>query len=253
MTCQDISTLSPFYFCGELDPLRAEQFENHVANCPECALSLAQQREIDRKLRAAVFSDASDTSGIKRIVRENMRNEHRRRWIFAAATAAMLLCIAAFTLRLFLTQRAVELCTDAAIDHQMEIVEHQTRRWQSTASGMAAVAGVVGIPDSALQNLRVAGYYVDRAKLCRLNGRLYLHAVYTNGTQELSVYFGRGDASALAGRPTKSPNGVEVFDFESYGQQIASFRRADITTVVVARSTPRHAAFEFANLAAATT
>jgi hypothetical protein len=47
--------------------------------------------------------------------------------------------------------------------------------------------------------LAPAGYRLEFGKLCRLDGRIFLHLVYTRDGREFSAYLRRPDAEPLAG------------------------------------------------------
>jgi hypothetical protein len=78
------------------------------------------------------------------------------------------------------------LYADAALDHRLEVMEHQPRRWRTDPVEIAKLAARYPLPD--LARLAPAGYTLEHAKMCGLEGQPALHLVYTNGAQEVSVF-----------------------------------------------------------------
>ena len=48
----------------------------------------------------------------------------------------------------------------------------------------------------------IAGYHMEHAKLCRLNGRIFLHVVYSDGSREFSLFLRQPDSQASHNRST---------------------------------------------------
>jgi hypothetical protein len=80
------------------------------------------------------------------------------------------------------------MCADAARDHRVEVVEHQRRTWLTDAAVIEALAERRGLSAPGAEAIAPAGYRLERGKLCRLGGRVFLHLVYSNGAREFSFY-----------------------------------------------------------------
>jgi hypothetical protein len=64
----------------------------------------------------------------------------------------------------------------------------QPRRWRSTPADIEAVAAPHGLTYSQVAALALPGYNLEHAKNCGIDGQRMLHLMFTNGSQEYSVY-----------------------------------------------------------------
>ena len=200
MNCHDIVELAPLYLSGELDASRADAFAAHLRECPACALEIEQELEADACLRGGVFACETPSAGLYDRIRERISGERRRkaarRWVLATAGVAAMLLIALAGLRLRPTHEAVSVCADAARDHRFEIVLDHPRTWIRDQSGIQALAARLNLPPSVIPSFESAGYHLARGKLCLLDGRPFLHLVYSNGAGEFSFFVRRENGSA---------------------------------------------------------
>jgi hypothetical protein len=148
---------------------------------------------IDAQLRDAILAEPIDTAALDARIRQQLQiqiNRHRiqrGKWIAAASIAAVLLV--AVGGYLFLPNRGPAVtCSDAALDHRIEVVEHQSRTWQTGVATIDALSARQGFSMRAAQSIAPAGYHVARGKLCRLGGRVFLHLVYSDGLHEFSFF-----------------------------------------------------------------
>jgi hypothetical protein len=133
-------------------------------------------------------------------------------WIAAAASVAVVLLGYSLV-------RPSRLYRDAARDHRLEVIEQQPRHWRTDPAAIVKLAARFQLPDVA--TLAPAGYRLERAKMCGLEGRPALHLVYGNGTREFSVYF------------RTSSGGSEAIRTESVGQeQLAAFQNGRVQGVI---------------------
>ena len=124
-------------------------------------------------------------SRIRRSIADSGRIR-RGKWIAVASLAAMLtIAIGGFR---FIANRDATTCADAARDHRMEVLGHAPRRWATDPPALAALATKQGIPQSAIASVAPPNYHLERGKLCRLGGRVFLHLVYSDGSREFSFY-----------------------------------------------------------------
>src|SRR5580693_2811893 len=146
---------------------------------------------MDAQLRDAILAEPIDATPLDEHIRKqiaaevNRRSIQRGKWIAAAAIAAML-AIAVGGYVVMPNRGRAAMCADAARDHRVEVVEHQRRTWLTDAAAIEALASRRGL--SAPAAIAPMGYRLERGKLCRLGGRVFLHLVYSNGVREFSLY-----------------------------------------------------------------
>ncbi len=180
--------------------------------------------ELDRPLREAIHSEPIDTSAldleIRRKVAEDARRIRRGKWIAAVGIAALLvLMIGGYRM---LANRDAELCSDAALDHRYEVVDHQPRRWQTDPSAIAALAVKQQIAFDA-SAVAPTGYRLERGKLCRIGGRAFLHLVYSDGSHEFSLF--------VRERPAQMNTRLALLD--SGAEHVAPVQSSRYTALIV--------------------
>jgi anti-sigma factor RsiW len=188
MNCKEIGELAPLHLSGELEGDQRDLFHQHLATCWICTRAMEQQAALDSRLRDVVSCEPSDTTRIERSVRSQIHAARVRHWSIAAAAAAILIA-AVLGYRSLRLGSAERLYADAALDHRLEVMEHQPRRWRSDPAELAKLEERYEI--SSVNSLAPAGYHLEHAKMCGLAGQPALHLVYTNGVQEFSVFVRR--------------------------------------------------------------
>ena len=247
MNCSDTAALSPLYLSGELDAPRSSAFQAHLDSCRSCAREIARQKELDSRLRESVaaIDRGIDATQLDRKIMMGIAAEAGPRapapwWIAAGVTAALI--AASLGYRAWHVPRALPMCDDAARDHRHEVIDRQPRTWLSDSSRIEALAESRGVPASAItslaSSLAQAGYRVEHGKLCRLDGRVFLHLVYTDGPREFSVYLRQKD-----GTPARGLDTVDVG-----AEHVASFETGQLTAMVVTNES-RDAALRLARVA----
>lgn len=183
MNCRDIEEFAPLYLSDELKDGRRAEFRVHLAECRNCAAEMDRQIALDGRLRDAVLVELPDSAAMERSIRGRMGRE--RAWRFASMAAAVLFAasLGYFALR---SRETPALYTEAALDHRLEVMEHQPRRWRSDPAEIEKLAARFNLPDVA--TLVPQGYRLEHAKMCGIDNKAALHLVYTNGHQEFSVY-----------------------------------------------------------------
>jgi len=231
MNCSDISTLAPLYLTGELESDRSQTFSDHLRNCTACRRKLGEDVAFDELLLTCVVAEHVDTSYVDRRVREKLGASRRgsRRMILAAAIAAVLLVSIIGYTALFLPRflpGVRPVYAAAARDHRLEIVDRQTRKWVTDRASIEGLAGHQGLSGSLVGALAPAGYHLAQGKLCRLDGRLFLHLVYANDAGNFSLFL----------RPeTISPRDMEqqIRTSTFAAQHVAGFHRDQFSALVV--------------------
>jgi len=208
MNCSDVLKFAPLYLAGELEPSRAEAFSAHLSDCPACRGELGQQAAFDEILRASMLAEHIDTWSVDQRVRASISTgRDSRRWIFAVAgvaAAIMLLVMAGYQAMVWLRTKPVYAA--AARDHRIEIVDRQPRRWFTDLVSIERLGGRVGLSSFAAASFAPAGYHLARAKLCLLDGRVFVHLVYAGDSQvdsqnnagDFSLYLRRSDDASYA-------------------------------------------------------
>lgn len=262
MTCDEIAGLAPLYITGELDARLSAEFDAHLKTCPACMRELERQARLDARLREVVLAEESNATRVDRRVRELIAAESEgkplpqlqpgpRRWAVAViGVAAVTLVLAAVGYRTLPGQQVVRVYADAARDHRIEIVQQQPRPWLTDPAQIAALAEQQGIAPSAVSALASGGYHLNRAKLCFLDHRIFLHLVFSDGVQEFSVYLRQRDAKALPGPVREIANGKPLCTSDLDNEHVASIETPYLTALVVTdRSSD--AALNFARFASA--
>jgi anti-sigma factor RsiW len=252
MNCQDIATLCPLYLSGELDAPRELAFAEHLRLCPTCAAELERHTRLDAVLRDTVLSEHIDTAALDQRIRARLWTEptfSRARRLAAAAGIAAILLAGTVGYRTLFHTKPPRVFFDAAQDHRNEVTHRQHRTWLFDPKLIADLAQHNGLPPSLIATLTPPGYRLVEAKLCRLDGRVFLHLVYAQGSREFSTYLRALDAPLLPGAVTETDNGKLLHQADSGGDHIASFQTAKLTAMFVTDQ-PGTAALSLARFAA---
>lgn len=247
MNCIDILTLAPLYLTGELDASQMTSFCLHLQSCARCALEIERQKMLDFQMKESIDSEIHDTTGLDRRVLDRIAASSSVprvplwRWAVAIAGIAVILLVGLGGYRALHTQRVQESYAAAALDHRIEIVERQPRKWRSGPLSIEELAVQEGLPASALAAVAPSGYHLEQGRLCRLNGAIFLHLVYRNGTRNFSLFL-RRDQSATSGSR-------DIQTAKLGAQHIAGFVNAGIHALIVTDQTG-DAAVRFARQAA---
>jgi len=249
MDCNQVADLAPLYLSGELDRERAGVIDAHLRSCPSCMRELESQAHLDARMREVIAGEHVDASAVERWIRARISMEprskiapmslrspaqpHRRRWVASVAAVAAALLLIAAGYRVLLGQHVAPVYAAAAQDHHLEVVNHAPRSWLFERAAISALAEGQGIPAAVPFALSSGPYRLERAKLCFLDGRIFLHAVYTDGTREFSVYFRVRGAQALPGSPREIDNGRILHTSTLGSEQVASLQTKDLTVMVV--------------------
>jgi anti-sigma factor RsiW len=242
MNCNDVNELAPLYATGELDSAHAAGFAEHLKACPACEREIGQQRRMDASLREAVLADKFDTKQLESRIRERISEGepvHRLKyaWQLAAAAALLLLVAAGIGYHALLSSHVPQVYADAADDHQEEIIAKQPRHWLSDRAAIESLAAKNQVPMAAIDALAAKGYHLERAKVCSLDDRLFLHLVYSSDGQEYSLFLRRADGEAASGRPKELVNGTPIYESDRGDAHVAGFQSQSLTGLVVTDAT----------------
>lgn len=187
--CAGIRVRAPLYLSGEMEAEEQEAFAAHLAKCPNCAEKIAEDRNLDATLRSVLSGSPPDTDGLEERLRQKISADRRRRnRAWAGAIAATLALLAAGALAWARWTRTPQWYADAALDHRMEVIEGQPRRWRSSGAELAGLAAQNGLQLRQITALAAVGYRLERAKICRIDGRRMIHLVFSNGARRYSIF-----------------------------------------------------------------
>jgi hypothetical protein len=125
----------------------------------------------------------------------------------------------------FASSRNVGTLEATAKDHFAEIIKGQPRKWAvgEDITGLAARAGIqISIPDLAKN-----GYALDRARLCKLDGKTWLHLVYRGPIHEISLYLHPDDGQGQSRLATVDGLSIGAFIFKTTEASLVSDSRIE--------------------------
>lgn len=259
MNCSEFTELAPLYFSGELDARHAAELSQHLKACRNCAQEFEEQAQLDARLKECVLSDEVNTSAIDARVRaqisavqagdSSVSVARRIPWRLATAATILLVIAAGIGYRLLLDSRVPRVYADAAEDHQDEVVTQQPRRWLSDRTEIEALAMKQNVPARDVTALEAKGYRLERAKICSLDDRIYLHLVYSSAGKEFSVFLRDGESVNLSGAARVSSNGHQIYKSDRGDAHVAGLQADGITAFVVTNE-PGDSALRIAETAA---
>jgi anti-sigma factor RsiW len=189
MNCRELKNLTPLHLSGELEASDRRRFDAHLAACPACAQEVERLACLDAQLVEALGTRLPDATRVEQAVRSRISAERlRRRWLLGGAIAAGIVAALAGAYGLVHLGPAPRMYADAARDHRAEVVDHQPRRWRSNPAEIQELTQPNGLSFAQAAALAPAGYALERAKNCGLDGQRMLHLIFRNGTSEFSVY-----------------------------------------------------------------
>jgi hypothetical protein len=228
MNCPEVLSTVPLHLTGELDPVRASALTEHLRDCQSCAAEVGRQAALDARLRASIEAEPVDSTAVERSIRQAIAAESSPRigalgWIYATAgvVAALVLTFVGYRMTHPLT--AAPALAAAARDHHAEIVDRQSRRWQTDRASIEQLAAQQGIPAAAIVGFGKEGFHLEQAKLCHLEKVVFLHLVYSNGKAQFSMFL-RQDG----------PSTHDSIDTANIGaDHVAAFHHGPLNAIVV--------------------
>ncbi|MBZ5602425.1 MAG: zf-HC2 domain-containing protein [Acidobacteriia bacterium] len=222
MNCKDVLGLSALYLSAELDSERMGEFRRHLESCSACSSEIEHLVDLDARVRDAIAAEPVETAAVEQRVRAEIAGGSRRRWIGIAASVAAAVVIASAGYRVWAAPDRI--CAAAADDHQREVVEGARRAWRSDAASIAELADREGLSSVAVQRLAPEGFQLEKGKLCRLDGRVFLHLVYSGASGTVSVFLRQRDANPIASirDATAGAEHVAYFDTDRVSALVVS-------------------------------
>jgi hypothetical protein len=93
------------------------------------------------------------------------------------------------------TRQASAICADAIVDHRVEVVENAPRKWSSDLPRIVSVSQKIIGAEINPEQLAPSGYHFERARICSLQDKRYVHIVFSNGSQQVSMFVRTRDDS----------------------------------------------------------
>ncbi|HVW85584.1 MAG TPA: zf-HC2 domain-containing protein [Bryobacteraceae bacterium] len=224
MNCSELREAAPLYISGELDDAARAVLRRHLAACPACAREIEEQLAADARLIGAFSSALPDTANLERSIRRRIAAPSRQKWMLAAGSIAAMLAFVFVSYQSPRSRSTPKLYAEAARDHRVEVVERQPRHWRAGDAELQTVTSPYGLSLAEARRIAPAGYRLERARICGLNGKRVLHLVYTDDATELSVY--------VPGRDTKISGGQAAIGAE----RVTAFRAHRVAGLVVAEA-----------------
>lgn len=256
-----MSSLFSAYIEGGLDARRAAEFDAHLKTCSSCLQEMERQVQVDARVRDTVLSEQIDVTDLDRRIREklssgfhgNARQQFepvRRRWAAATVGVIAILILLAVGYHNLFGRRAAGVYAAAAVDHRVEIVQQQTREWFTNPSQIEGLAQGQGVPPSAVRAIASGRYHLDQGKLCWLDGRIFLHLVFSAGARRFSLYLRSPEAEGVPPGVRGTENGEPPDSMVAGSERVAAFHTSKIEAIAVTDQ-PGDAVLQFARFASA--
>jgi anti-sigma factor RsiW len=212
------------------------EIDFHLGLCSECASRWTEQDRYDALLREAGTAEEPEVSAVLAHVRKQMHATSRVPFkILAtlAATAAVATALLLVATRAGLPQAAPALFLDAAGDHTDEVIKQEPREWVRGENNINQFVTRELAVTRIVPALAPEGYHIDRAKICQLQNQLYVHLVYSNGSQEISFYVRHNNPGQMPGHVVERVNGTPLYAGQADGLEVAGFQRSDLSVLLV--------------------
>lgn len=248
MECREVETLEPLYMGSELPQSEKQRLDAHLLDCTECSRAYEMAVALDDLLRDTVVHRRIDESKVISTVRTQIASERpaknrTKAWVLALVPLmAILLLTAGAYLIVRQVERPANLFTDAVADHFQEVTQRLPVEWTTDPAVMRKLLEDWVKDPSIADSLTPPGFHLSRMRLCELMNRNYLHLVYSNGGQDLSVFLRRRDGESLPGQEVQQLNnshsnastGVATLHMARHGQvEVAGFQTPVVTVLFV--------------------
>lgn len=232
------------YCSGELDGRAMADFERHMQECPQCAREYKLVGTYDDLLKDAFEQQPLSAEEIRKNILAQIsqgvpasRFSFRTipRWAVAAAAAALVIIFVA-GVWLKRSTPAYPLYSAAIEDHLDEVVLGQPRKWRESQDEIETLAQKRISDGTLVKRLCPPSFRLMRARLCDLDGQVFVHFVYSNGDRSVSFFARANDDQQLReGVAARQPPPVEE---HSQGELRADGFRTDKFTLVIVSDLP---------------
>ena len=240
MNCPYNERVTDAYLSGEID---TPEWSTHLKECIECSAQLRAESDFDLVIKHAISEERLQTRQLEAHVRAAIRKDSPwRRPVFMTLRYAVAATVVFATLLIATISYAkgrmdhTALCTDAAEDHQEEIIGKAPRKWRSDPKLIQALSqkmvGDPGVPE----RITPAGYHLVGARICILHDIDYMHLDYSDGSNEISLFVARQPANSLASRVMSFFHADGTATERVEGLTIGSVEKKHISLVFVSAS-----------------
>lgn len=243
MNCTEANYVLPLYVSSELDAKAMADFELHLWTCSFCAREMEQVRRYDELIRDSFSAQEINAADVRARVLELIAPRspksffralhHRHVFILASVSAVVILFLSVSLYSLLFAHHEETLYVSAVEDHVEEVVQRvPLPGWQETPAEIASfVKAKLG--DSQINGkLALAEYHLERVRLCKLAGELYVHFDYRNEKSEFSVYV-RPKSGELPGKVIDKVNGCGLHTASQGQFKIVGLQTAKFTIIIV--------------------
>jgi anti-sigma factor RsiW len=176
---------------GELSQSEMEAVETHLVGCAACAALVSQSGAVDALVRRAVEEQASYPMDLDRRIRKSVKPTAifwRPSSIALATAACLLIVVTAFTWRSSTVDANYRLA--AAEDFNREVILNRNRPWVTAPQAVQALSARVVPMNNVAATMAPAGFQLEKAKICSLSGTQFLHLIYSQGPEHISIHIG---------------------------------------------------------------
>ncbi len=223
VTCEISQSLLHGYLDGELDPVRAQEFERHLESCAHCIAQLEEHESVRASFRAAKLYERAPERLAKKIKRQvsNAESESDYQWTWVpifrwiAASAAIVLLIAVVYLGgqkiLFGTGGVEQVALNEAVDahirslqpgHLTDVAstdQHTVKPWFDGKLNY--------VPP--VRDFAESGFPLIGGRLDVLNGRSVAVLVYGRRKHFINVFVWPGSSNDASIPATGTRNGYQ--------------------------------------------
>jgi anti-sigma factor RsiW len=241
VTCELSRSLLHGYLDGELDALRAEEFERHLESCSQCIAELGEQESLRASLQSAQLYERAPAGFTKKIKRQIAKKESDAEWSWVpiwrwiGASAAIVILVALiyisgqriFTARVSVQEAAVNEMIDAHVrslqaGHLTDVAstdQHTVKPW---------FAGKVDyIPP--VRDFAESGFPLVGGRLDVLNGRTVAVLVYGRRKHFINVFVWPESGKEVGIPATGMRNGYQWIYSHGHGMEFCAISDVSAT------------------------
>jgi hypothetical protein len=239
MNCPYLERVTEAYLSGEVD---TPEWSTHLKDCVECSAQLRAESDFDLIIRHAVNEERLQTRQLEAHVRAAIRKTSpwrppmfvMLRYGIAAGVVLATLLIGTISYAKGRMDHTA-LCTDAAEDHQEEIIAKAPRKWRTDPKLVEALSQQMAGDPAVPQRITPPGYHLVGARICILHDTNYMHLDYSNGSNEISLFVARQPAT-FTGRVLELFRSDTAATERVEGLTVGSVEKKHISLVLVSAS-----------------
>lgn len=244
MQCEQVKDYLSAYIDSELEASVSIEVAKHTEQCVGCREELRQLKEISRLLRKGVTETQTDTLAragrintavLKQIQselavesliesRQRPRNSYQK-WGFKllSLAATLLMAIGAGVVAVLIYQGDFSgpLLAGASRNHRLcNVMEKIGLGGWSRGEDVAGLTDRYGVEPPVLGSL---GLNLEAAHPCRVNSSRFLHMVYSNANERVSVYYGSDNCVDKLRSQVGSVELGKVYSYSEDSVQVSAF------------------------------